>query len=542
MIRMSHKCSNNRGKHWRGAIINHSTWIGPTTALSQRKCRLAVVAILLCSLFPVAAQAETVGSIERFLRLKPRWPELVGVNLTLEGRYASIVGNTIRFKHCEIPFRVQEPLPQFSRAGRVLEVTGQLVEQDDKLEFIVESLKERPSDPAMLRRRQSHIKRDAEPQEWYDLAQWAMDRSRFYDDPELAEMAQSTFLFGIMAERRLQPATDADGLFRLADKMATFGMPAKLLHEYRHQAYHLLWDAAKRRGKTDLDELAERIAADLPDCKVPLPLPLPKLSENYWDNPIQVYHEADEAKRLRLHRIFYREIVLQRILSQAAPGGSNGFEIADRIEHHLPEMFDLAETYRDRELAFKLSNVASFRRAEVLALQEQFRRRKQPEQARQVIVDWLSARRERLRPDDAEGILNVSREYIDLLEDRSSAVETLIAAHRRNPFLKAIPEQLGRYGYTWKDGRWLPEGEAAERSADPVRQAMREGRVAEGMTPEQVRKTLGAPTSIVRAASAGHISEVWCYGDHNASRITIHFQRRSRQPDSRVVGISHTRP
>ncbi len=84
----------------------------------------------------------------------------------------------------------------------------------------------------------------------------------------------------------------------------------------------------------------------------------------------------------------------------------------------------------------------------------------------------------------------------------------------------------------------MTKEEADARPVEPIVQAMREGRVIVNMSPEQVRKTLGAPDRVARAASTSQIHEAWIYGSR--SGLVVHFLRYAarEKEQSRVVGVA----
>ena len=61
-----------------------------------------------------------------------------------------------------------------------------------------------------------------------------------------------------------------------------------------------------------------------------------------------------------------------------------------------------------------------------------------------------------------------------------------------------------------------------------------------GMTPDQVRQTLGRPTAITRVATTGRVNEVWIFGERGTSRLCVHFLRRSQTSNSaaKVIRVS----
>ena len=494
-----------------------------------------------------ATAAEPVRSIELFNQLKSKWPEFVDSRtlLKLEGRCSAISKNTLRFQHCDLSFRssMRKRFPKLIGAGNTIDVLGHLTDDDGKLVFIVDRFHQRPSDLATFRSKARLLSKD-DVQQWSALAQWAKGRATFYNDKKLHEQAETASLQEILIERQQLLSGKPAGLFALAQKVAHLKLSEALRFELIHEAYQLLWKAVQKEEQPKLQKLANRVADDLPGCATPLRLPQPKLRKKYQDDSLSVYRVADEAGRRKLHRIFYSEIVLRMILKQTEPDGSNGFEIAGKIEKQLPEQHALAESLRDRELAFKLSRVTLLTRQDMLTLSEQFRLRKQPQKEQQMRKTWVAAKTKQLRLDGPTGLIDAAEMHQELLKDLQSAMSLLLEARKQNPESKEIAEQIDRrlnqLGYSFKNGELLSNAEAEALRRDSIQQA---GRTSVGMTAEQIRKALGSPTSITRIATSGRMNEVWSYGDRETTRLIIHFQRHARRgAQSTVVRITQIKP
>jgi hypothetical protein len=517
--------------------------------------RLAMLAAIVgVSWLSHATAAEPVRSIEHFNQLKSKWPDFVDSRtlLKLEGRCSAISKNTLRFQHCDLSFRSsrRKGFPKLIGSGNTIDVLGHLIDDDGKLVFMVDRFHQRPSDLATFRSKARLLSKD-DVQQWSALAQWAKGRAAFYHDKKLHEQAETASLQGILIERRQllsgKPAgliAKTDGLFALAQKVARLKLSQALRFELIHEAYRLLWESAQKEEQPKLQKLANRLADDLPGCATPLQLPQPKLRKKYQDDSLSVYRAANEAGRRKLHRIFYSEIVLRMILKQTEPDGSNGFEIAGKIEKQLPEQHALAESHRDRELAFKLSRVTLLTRQEMLTLSEQFRLRKQPQKEQQTRKAWVADKTKQLRDDGPAGLIDAAEMHQELLNDLQSATSLLLEARKQNPDSQEISEQIDRrlhqLGYSFKNGELLSNAEAEALRRASLRQA---GRTNVGMTAEQIRKAIGSPTSITRIATSGRMNEVWSYGARETTRLIIHFQRHARRgAQSTVVRITQIKP
>ena len=104
-------------------------------------------------------------------------------------------------------------------------------------------------------------------------------------------------------------------------------------------------------------------------------------------------------------------------------------------------------------------------------------------------------------------------------------------AYAENPQLSTASDWLVDHGYNLNQGKWTKPGETPMTEDDEIAEAIREGRPQKGMTGEQVRASLGsAPSSRIRFASAGQISEVWYFED-----LGISVQLNRRRHDQNLI-------
>jgi len=508
--------------------------------------RIAVTMLIAvcCAMFvPRVEAADPVLSIEDFLAIeKTKWKRFAEskVLLRVEGRHSSNSEKSVRFQNCNLPFRTRsgKTLPRFTTDGANLEVTGHLKRESTKFVFIIEEVNETDSDHITFVKRRNEL-RDAPAAAWYGLADWAHRRAEFYDDDDLADDAQDAARRGIMIERA-QPKNrkNVDGLLALAVKVKRLGLPNSLRQELIHESFRIKWDALRKKKKRpDVTPLVEQLAASYPECVRRLPAPLPDLEKQYREAPIKVYLDSGSRRRKSLHRIFYYEVVLLSIEQQAENDGKNGYEIADKIEKQVPEHHGLADEYRDRELAYKSSQIDTCSQREAVVLAHQYRDRGRKREARKTLEDWLEAKRGQTEVDDTAGLRRLAELYEDWLEDKPAAVALLMEAHQAAPISQDIIADLRRHGYSFVDGQWMTTTKAKQRPVGPLKRAMQAGLVSEGMTALQVRQSLGSPSSITRVATAGHVNEIWVYREREVVRITVHLVRRSNRPglDATVV-------
>jgi tetratricopeptide (TPR) repeat protein len=497
--------------------------------------------VFLCA--SVANAQTEVRSIEQFNKLKSQLQRLAAdrTPLKVEGRHSTMSDVGLLFQNCDVWFRPvrDQVFKNPTKWPRMIEVHGHMAQQRGKFVFVVQKMLRRPSDLRRLQIDELGIRGDAVEQR-YQLAKWAAARAAFYDDKVLRQRAEALFRRGLTAEREKLADGDTGGLFALADKAAGFKLPASLQLEFRHEACQKIWSESPDEQDKDVHKLLETMLKLLPGCTKTLKSPQTKFEEKYWANPLSVYRDADETARLQLHRIFFRHVLLSTIVNEGTEKTKNGFQIADEIDKQVPERHDLAEEYRDRQLADELAHVAFSTRPEAERLAGRFRERKQPEKAQQALQLWLDAREKQLRPDGAAGLWQLAEEYLSVMSDRPKAVSLLVEAYELSPESKEIAERLTRLGYRLTNGKWLSTSEVGALPETPLARSMREGIVAVGMTSEQVRKTLGSPTGIMRVATSGQINDVWIYGERGKSRLAIQFIRPVRRSlaDAHVVAVS----
>ena len=505
--------------------------------------KMLMMAIALCRLLERESAAQSpamfVGSFNRLLSEKKT---ALGVDYTVEGRFSSTSSHLLRLKHCPISFRPAKG-ETFSKAApdnRVAELFGQLQVLDGQTVFVVKRLRLLANDVDRYQLRKTTI-RSNKPDDWYRLGKWASRRAAFYNDEELLARADEANSRGIDLERRNVPPDNPDRLLSLAKKAVELNLPDLIRSEYFHEACRMRWAQAQTEKKPKLQDLLEQMARDLAGCREQLRTPQPELERKYEADPLSVFQLADASVRRKLCRIFFRQVTLASILQGAKSDGSNGFDVAAKINQQLPEQHSLAERYRDRELSVKLSQVARLTRPEMLRLSEQFRRRNQPKQSRLTLKNWLLSIEQQFREEGPVGLMRAAEEYIELLEDESQAVRLLLEAYKLSPESKRVAEMLTRLGYRLKNGQWL----AKDRVTVPkyfAEKAIRQGRVVAEMTSQQVRMTLGVPASITRVATSGQLSELWVYGERGTSRLVIYFLRRTPRSELKAVRISQIQP
>ncbi len=503
-----------------------SIWRGAASAIWT----IAAWAII-AAFSPTAFAAESVWSVEFLNARKAEWEQLVGPTVRVEGRVALHGKGNLRLAKCELNFRVTESQLRLLNNKKTIEISGRFKREEGKVWFEVAQIQAIPSDLEQFESRSSKL-RNPRPAEWYELGDWAVERSRFYDDAELAKRGASAYAQGLKAEWRLLPADDGEARLKLAIQAKEYKFPDDQRLELLHEGHRQLWQAALKVEQPAAEswrQLASRLAKDLPGCTQALPEYPVELKRRYDREPLTVYREASPETRLQLHRMFYAAIVLRPIVSEAAADGRDGHTIADRIEQTIPEEQALAAKFREGRLAWRLTRVASVTRQEAEQLASDYRVRQQPILATQALQTWLKARESRMREDGSHSLLQHAEEYLELLKDEDKAASLLIEANKLDPQFEDVTHRLSSLGYKRDRGTWTKSGASPSRPSQPAPDDTPPQGISIGMTSSALKDRMGArPDSISRAITKSGAIEIWNYGDSGGARLTFHLERTGR--------------
>lgn len=539
-LKRSH-CGGAAGTHPpRWASVHRPCAAIPGLVWAARKSRFRIVC--LCGLFlalsgAALAQSEP-RSIEEFVSIQEKWPDLVGTTWRLEGRYSVVADGTMKFVNCPIPFLLPDDIRR--PRSRVYEVTGRLERDGREFQFRVSALKPRPDDLEIVLRQRLAI--DAtDPEAWYKVADWARNRGEFYKDDALLDEAAKLNREGILREYREIDPAEEQALTALIRKARGKRVDSSTLTSMLHDGLRARYADILKNDRNDpaYGTLLAAIAKELPGAIKPLEEYPEELAKRYTEDPRATHTEADRQKRPTLHRLFYVDVMLARITRQARPDGSNGMEIAARIAADVPERSDLVTFYEERELDFRRKQVDVMTRRAMLELARQLEDRDRTEQAEEVKRAWLLAREPLLRDDGARGLVDLAEDWIGLLDDRQSATRFYMAAWKENPDYAPAVTWLKENGYVLDQDRWVRAADVPDHTDVVMDRAVREGRVLPGMTAAQVRAALGtAPDQVTRFATRGRITELWVY---ESSAITVRLSRRNRPEESIVDSVEPLR-
>jgi hypothetical protein len=477
----------------------------------------------------------------RLMSQKAEWDRLLNVPLRIEGRLASQGTTLLRFAKCDLSFHLTEDLARQIGRAKNVEVQGRIVrdKESGKLRFDVVYVKPLPSDRDEFLSREAALKHP-KASDWYELAQWADQRGRFYEDAALQESARSCQTKGLAVEVSALLKEDSEGRFKLAEKARELQLSDHIADELHHEAYRAWWTRATAVGKPaaeDLAALSKRVSAEWPAATTALPAWPAELFERYTKDPHGTYRQADEAQRLLLQRMFVAQVQLRQITALATTDGQNAGEIADQIEQLVPERKSLAETYREQDLRYRQSKLPTATKSEAVLLADAFRQRGRADQATDTLRQWLSARRQRIaQHGGAPEFLTLADDTWTLLKDERATVELLEIAREREPDSEDVQARFRELGYEWNGTRWLKSIPTAP-AVTTAPEAIGPNGLREGLSSTQVRQLQGGPQHVARLISLGGVDEFWTYGEGTGSRLVVQFQRRLHETELKVVRV-----
>lgn len=517
--------------------------------------------LIIVGLFvPTIANAAGAQSVQSFVEIKPQWPELVGSTFRIEGVYAILTKDSLRMRNCDLPFKSSQPL-KVSGTSKVVEVSGRLAKEatSGKLYFEIDSIRSLPTDLQTVAERERAISRGT-PQQWYELAEWARGRGKFYNDEDLLERAKVINRKGLILERQELKELTPQALRQLAARVPELGLEDSLRLDWLHESLSLEWESLQKSApkleladdefdtaKDPVFQFLQRLDKDLPGAKVRADNVLPLEANEYRRNPVLTYRNAkdSDARRRKLERLFHVDVATAAIARMTKADGSNGDEVAKHLDELLPEQHELAEKHRDNELAYRVKHAATLSRNQLAELAQRCRDRKQEALAKEAITSWLARRETSLRKDGVTGLIQLADERIALLQDQPGAGSALLEALRLAPKNEDVIERLKKLGYQEVNGQWV-HPQANPQTPNPPQPAVPESELERnirlgvptvGMTPAQLLKCLGAPQSLTRVATSGRVTETWTYRDGPSVRHRITVERQTLRRTAFVKAV-----
>ncbi len=359
-----------------------------------------------------------------------------------------------------------------------------------------------------------------------------MNRVNFYQsgreiDRALVKEGRSIYRMALRKERTVMTNPTYRSLKALAIKSEKYGLgdefKPSLLYEAHYQTWH---DTSTKASAEELEAIALRIANELPDAATPVDQFDADFVSEWRKGPVLFYKSSDQSLRPQLHRLLYQQVMLESIEKAAEIDGRNGDEIAARIVKRIPEFSELAESYRQKAIDWKIEHVRDLSREDAVRLRQLLIDAGEEARADTAIRTWFTPVESRLRRQGAVGLIELAFEYEDLFDDGDTAVQLLLESDRVKPGSSYVAERLEGYGYIRVEGRWRRKGDASTTRSSPIEIAIKNGQVIRGMTSAHVRRAMGRqPDSVTRVLTSREVFEYWIFRTESGSGLSVRLSR-----------------
>lgn len=469
------------------------------------------IVLLLALLVAHTGRAAELMSVEDLVKSRDKWPLLVGTDFRVEIRVKLFGPHLLTVLGTELPFKSEAALTRDPRGNRY-EAIGTILKEatGDRYYYLVRELKPLASDMEVLKDKRSKIVTNR-PEQWYEVAAWAEERGRKYDDSELLREAKDLYQNGLETEYGKMNPREPKSIRDLVAKLDRWQLDPDLRARMVFEAFQIEYDQGTRNPNANFSDLLSRIGRDLEGAaSVALTEEDAPFREKYASNPIETYRNAAPKVRPKYHRMLYVDTFRTRILREADPEGKNGREMADRLGQ-IPELVSLASEYREKEIGYRVARVATLTRQEMLDFAKFLDDQKDPRGA-ELRRKWITARETSRRKQGVNGLVELGDDTLALLGDKGAAVRYFLEAERLSPNLGIVTDRLKKLDYVSYEGRWIPKDLVPPPTADPFYDAVQNGQVKVGMSPKHVRAALGSvPDEVIRTVSGAGVKEWWTY-------------------------------
>ncbi len=472
-------------------------------------------------------------SIPGFVASNDQWDRLVGESLRIEGRYSSFSPSSMRFQKCDLAFQLPSGTPRPLGRSKNLEVTGQLIREQNQLKFQVDSLQARLADLEQIQLSKALLpKNDSAP--WYELGKTTTDRAQFYEDELLKLEAEKLLVEGIRIERSRQKQPTVTFLSDLSAKAAKLGVPKAIQISLKHESLRLQLEEGRIIPDFDYAKYLQELESALPGSQVPLTSLQGDVFDAYRKQPQETFAKATTHAQQQLSRLFHLEVLRAQIQSKLATGGSNGDLLAKQYESLAPDDPEYAEELRAAALMFRTKNILTSTRTEVLTVAGQYRDQGDPDMAETALTRWLNHRVEQLDRAGTSDYLQTALDFESWLKQRERAEEILLSGIKKYPQDAALLALLKRWDFVRNGDQWIAKSDAPMSKPNEIEQAIQTGRVVSGMSRAQVASTLGAPRTVTRIASQKENLLIWNYPD---VKLAVRFRQLRQRNDYVVVNV-----
>ena len=497
----------------------------------HRRARLLLLTALACALTVAIATADPT-SIPELLARQEQFSALVGSTFQIEGRASTFSAGELRMKGSDLKFVFESPQEKPRSFPHVL-LTGRLDRDGKDFRIIVLSLATYKAEPEIIKERLRGANLN-DPNTFYELAAWAEERGKFYEDDSLAAEARQLRTRGVKTGLE-RTANDRPAEFlALADRVSQWGLDADLRMELLHAATRADLNVEVKNKQPAYAAILNKVKSRFPGADQPLAdLPPPQVAA-YAARPEATYGQAKAEERPLLHRLLYLESVRRLGTADLKPDGSNGYAVAATVERLAPELTDVATQYRARELDYLEAQIPKLDRVAVLDLRNKLRDVGQVARGSAAVRTWIDLQLNR-RPKGPAADVDRAQFEFEMVGDTERALALASAALNVDPQATGAAELLELMGYGWYEGKAVRKDLIPAKPPDPFEAAIKQGRILVGMSDQQVRAALGgAPDTVVRMASQGRVTELWHYP---GQRLTLHFDATRKKPQLSVARI-----
>lgn len=485
--------------------------------MKQALSFLLVLVFLLSAKPQAVAQNKTeTFSIPEFVAIEEQWEDFVGKSLKIQGRYSSFIRTGMRFEKCDLNCQFVEQIDRPLGRSRHVEVIGTLEKVAGKLVLNVRSLTTLDDQTTRFSIRKRALAEHDLKRRW-ELVDWGLKRGTFYNDGELKRMAHQLAL-EIAAFERSQLGFQTESFQDQLIKLKQFDIPASQL-----APLYFEWFAQKAL-QSDLSlqqahQLRSEVLTHLPGAELPLKTKPKQQLPPVWglstagQKTAEYKRAQTQAEKQFLARQFHRMIVHRLILpmtSRKTPGEIA--EFSNWLEQQLPEETELIKQLRTQALETKLSLIGTATRNELEKLVEEYKQSGQKELAQTAIDIWLTQQRQSIDQRDVVRRLQLVDDYLRLANDRQTSEALLLEIAQQHPTNQELTRRMQSRNFLFVDGQWR-EKQALSAEEEQIAQAMRHGLATQGMTAEQVKRSMGAPTTVTRILTRGGQQLTWYYED-----------------------------
>ena len=378
--------------------------------------KVAFYAFLLVQSAVALGQAITIQDL---LAGKEQWPTYAaeGRKFQFEGRFEGRSANTIRISKFDISCKLPSngTFPDGIRSGQRIELIGRFLSENGKLFFVVSRILIKDTDVDRLRSRVKDVPAD-QPGKLLNLAAEYQIDADFYDDSALkAEIA--AVRTNSLSRLREMARGDVKKLRELLQQSKSLDVKPELVQVLQFESIY----AESKDPDADVDALVAETKASCDGWDRLVP-PIPEqLQLAFATDAVETFIESQEASRRGLHRLLYKLLRLRQIQKMLKSDGSNGLEISRRVRTEFGDNDLLAADFEEREVQYRLTQLATLSRSDLKGLTELLIRLKRAQQVPDAVRDWLLAQTRKFGTSNLAGLLRTADEYLFAAELLQSA-------------------------------------------------------------------------------------------------------------------------